>query len=351
MRETSYFPPYSKGENQLTNYTLLILRHFYLQHPQKLEKILFELSGEDVDIGPSFKQQIKESQSIPDALISQQSLKMYFEVKDKGELMEEQIERHIQSIKSKAIEDKDNLSVKILFALTADPIACDIISRLEDKTKGHSSDLAKDYPIVFKAITFNDVIRALEGCCEDYEVDLKNVLNDYEQYLRSKDLLSTEYLTLVSVKGNREYHEKFRLYHREVKDPKISSKFLGLYENWCVKHIGRVEAVVRGGLDAAGKYKVEKKEIEFRRDGYELEEGLELVTEAIRTGKFPTIGQGHRFYLLSELKDTHYCREPGKGGAIRHKKNINLSNLLDPGSNKKEYDLDEVAERLRGEKF
>ena len=344
MREISFFQQYSQRENHLTNNTLLIVRHFYLRYPQKLKEILFGLLDieEDVNIdininvGPVFWQQIRGSHSVPDALISQKSLEIYFEVKRVGGLRESQIENHIKSIKN----ENDLSGTKILFALTKNPIDSEMNDRL--------SESADDNEVIFKAITFDDVIRVLEKHCQPHEVDLKYILDDYKRYLRSKDLLRTEYLTLVPVKNTIEANIEFRLYYEPARRKSSAlSKFLGLYKDKCVRHIGYIEAVVKGRADAEGKYKVEKEDIEFCKNGDELTaDQLRQLNDSIDKCGDPDIKRDHRFYLLSEFKETEFSKK-SKGG-MRGRRTFDLSNWL---KDKKEHDLTEVVDGLRGEQF
>ena len=345
MSRISFFQKYTSPENHLTNNTLLILCHFYRHDSQKLKKILSELSEEDIDIGPVFEQQIKikDSKNRPDALIDQKPLEIYFEVKHGEKFRKKQIEKYIGSINKDKDKNKSSDIKKILFLLTKDPI--------DNKINGELLESAKKNSIVFKAITFNDIIRTLRICCEDYEADLNYILDDYEQYLREENLLGTE-LTLVPVGTSMKENIELCLYYEPASRPsKASSKFFGLYTKKCVRHIGRVEAVVRGGL-AGGKYKVEEDEIEFRREGYELGKELQRIDDAIRKCTYhPNIEQGHRFYLLSELKETEFHKE-SKGG-MQKAWTRKLSDWLgsDDKEDKKEYDLDEVAEKLCDVKF
>ena len=71
MTNVSYFQRFSQRENHATNNTLLVMRFFYQQSPQKLETVLADLVGEELEVGLVFEQQIKSSASTPDALISQ----------------------------------------------------------------------------------------------------------------------------------------------------------------------------------------------------------------------------------------------------------------------------------------
>lgn len=120
------------------------MRHFYQASPQKIAAVLSDLADDDFSVGLVFEQQIKLPNSVPDALISQPPMDVFFETKRGGDLDQKQIERHILSIS----QSVTHTSRKILFGLTKMPIDHDIQEQLESKAKSHK--------IIFIAITFAD---------------------------------------------------------------------------------------------------------------------------------------------------------------------------------------------------
>ena len=342
MSEINYFQHYSQSENHTTNNTALILRHFYRESTRKLEEVLSSLDV-PLDIGPVFRQQIRSSQSVPDALISQQSFNIFFEVKGGGQgIRDNQIENHIRSIKN----DDKLTSQKILFTLTREPIPTDQADRL--------SDLAKGEGIIFKAITFSELLEALKQFCAPHETELQDILDDYERYIESVGLLPPgEFMHAVSVGISIKENIKFRLYYDPIYDNRFklrpSSKFIGLYANKCVSYVGRLNAVVAGDLDEKGEFEVQK--VEFPASDYKpTAEELQRITDAINvcSSYFPSVGEGHRFHLFSEFEETKFHKESKYG--IRRSKSFNLPSLFGENKNK-EYETAEVAEKLRGCKF
>ena len=73
------FQRYGKRENQVTNNTLLMLRHLYNESPKKLNSVLSTLTdmGEDFFVGVSFNQQVKGTSSVPAAQIFQSPVSIY----------------------------------------------------------------------------------------------------------------------------------------------------------------------------------------------------------------------------------------------------------------------------------
>lgn len=181
-REISLFADYHSQENSLTNYCGLILKLLYEENPKSFEEILATLLTDEVNIsvGPTFSQQTKKERSIPDLVIHQTSFAVYFETKLSDWFYSDQLERHVAGFKDKS-------GLNILFALSDFDI--------DDLTARFSKDIerAKKDGVIFKAITFEDFIGALEKA--KASVQLSNILEEFVLYLdRNERLPKWRYL-------------------------------------------------------------------------------------------------------------------------------------------------------------
>jgi len=333
MSRVSYFQRFSQRENHATNNTLLVIRHFYQHSPQKVEAVLSALAEDELSVGLSFEQQIKSQASVPDALISQRALEIYFETKRGGDLDKDQIARHMDSIAA----SKNSTARKILFGLTRTPIA--------QSDKDYLAKLAKG--ITFVPITFADIVGALRSVSEPFETELKAVLSDYEEYLVSEELLQIgDILTVVpcgtSIKENVEY----RLYFEPADRPsKKRSKFIGFYSQKCVRYLATPVSVITGIQNQDG-FNVSNTEF-----GYLSDDEKKRIEAAIRAcAYFPDFAQNeHRYYLFDEVHETAFTKKT-KGG-IWGTRVFNLSEWLDYDEPGKSYSAQEAAELLRGNEF
>ena len=98
MSRVSHFQRFSQPENHATNNTLLVLRHFYQSSPFKIQRVLTSLLETDLSIGLAFEQQVRGDASVPDALITQQQMRIFIETKRGGDIDPNQIRRHFESI-------------------------------------------------------------------------------------------------------------------------------------------------------------------------------------------------------------------------------------------------------------
>ena len=337
MSKVSYFQRFSQKENHATNNTLLVMRHFYQASPQNIEAVLSDLAGDHFSVGLVFEQQIKLPNSVPDALISQSPMDVFFETKRGGDLDQKQIEQHILSIS----QSVTHTSRKILFGLTKTPIDRGIKKQLESRAKSHK--------IIFIAITFADIVDSLQSVCErePHETALRDILADYEEYLTEEGLLQIgDVMSVVPCGASMTENVKHRLYCEcSTRPSKSQSKFMGLYSQKCIKHLADIHTVVSGVMQD-GKFVVSKTE-----KGQLSDQQQKRIEDAIADGTY--FGgfalHGYRYYLFNEIHETD-IRKITKGG-IWGARVFNLSEWLDYNKPTKEYSVKEAAERLKGKEF
>lgn len=152
MSRVSHFQRFSQPENHATNNTLLLLRYFYQSSPFKIQSVLTSLLETELSIGLTFEQQIRGDASVPDALITQEPMRIFIETKRGGVLDSEQIRRHFQSIAQHTVGASRGHG-NILIGLTKEPIA-------ESDRKALVADAALQ-GITFSAVTFSQIVEAL----------------------------------------------------------------------------------------------------------------------------------------------------------------------------------------------
>lgn len=335
MSKVSYFQRFSQKENHATNNTLLVMRHFYQASPQKIEAVLSELADDDLSVGLVFEQQIKLSSSVPDALISQPPMDIFFETKRGGELDQKQIEQHIKSISTSIAHP----SRKVLFGLTKTAISNDVREHLEREAKANK--------IVFIAITFAEIVRALRSVCEPHEISLRDILSDFEEYLSEEGLLQIgDVMSVVPCRISLNENVKHQLYFEPSSRPsKAQSTFMGLYSLKVVKYLSQIGTVINGVL-RHGEFEITKVE-----KGEVTDEHLTRIQSAIANctyfDDFAT--DEHRYYLFDEVHQTQITKTT-KGG-IWGARVFNLSDWLDYDEPTKAYSAKDAADRLKGMDF
>lgn len=337
MSKVSYFQRFSQRENHVTNNTLLVMRHFYQASPQKISAVLSELVGHDLAVGLTFEQQIKSSDSVPDALILQTPLNIYIETKRGGELDKKQIKRHIASIANKRKQHPP----KILIGLTQSPIKEDVKEELKKN--------AQRKKIIFATTTFSEIVNALRKQCSPYEKLLYDILSDYEKYLINEELMQIgDSLTIVPCRKSKHENVKFGLYFDPARRPvRVKSKFFGIYDNRCVHYLADVKTVVVGTWTKKGGFALKSIEKgEFSKDQ------KKRITDAIvACTYYPNFARERtRYYLFGEVCETEIRKTTRYG--IRNSLILNMSKWLDYNNDPtKTYSTREAARLLEGQGF
>ncbi len=336
MARVSYFQRFSQKENHITNNTLLVMRYFYQSSPLKFGAILSTLIEENFEVGLIFQQQVKQSASVPDALIAQKPLALYFETKRGGDLDISQIERHIESIANIKAHETTN----ILFGLTSSPISVDITMDLQQK--------AKSKGIIFAPITYADIVSALREECLQHEETLKDILNDYEDYLVSENLLQLgDVMTVFPCGISLEENIRFQLYFEPAERPaRHRSKFIGLYKHKCVRYLAAIHTIITGQTTSDGGFKINKIE-----KGQRSDEDINRIEGAIKAcDYFPDFAMAeHRFYLFDALCETE-INKTSRGG-IWGARVFNLTDWLEYEDPAYSYSCKEAALLLKKKTF
>ena len=233
-REISLFSDYHAKENSLTNHCGLILRLLYEENPKSFEEVISSLSSMNFIISPTFEQQIKKKDSIPDLVIEQKSFSIFFETKRFDWFYSDQIFRHANAIAK-------NADYKILFLLsnfeTDNP---------EEKFLNPIEEARKE-GVLLIPISFEDFVDALESTPSS--ATYKKLLSEFRSYLDRNNYLSSWKHLLEIVNCASTLHE--------VHDQNVfmcpnaggvyrhrRAKYFGGYKCKNVKFIHEIKAVV-----------------------------------------------------------------------------------------------------------
>lgn len=329
MSRVSYFQTFSQRENHVTNNTLLLLRYVYQSSQFKLESLLSELFESAPSLGLHFDQQIRESYSVPDAVMSQDRFRIYIETKLGAGLWRDQIERHARGI------GQEKHEATYLIGLTRSPIA--------DAEQDALKQACKDHHVIFASVTFSDVLAAARSVCAEHEVNLASIIDDYETFLASVGLLDDRWKRLAAVACGTSYQENetFRLYYEGAdRRSKDSCRFLGIYRNKTVSLIGAPRAVL------ICRYENDGVVVEKAESGTASADDLDRIKKVIEsTGYYDLKNGSLRFYLVDEWAPCE-IRKASPGG-IRAVRYIDLTDYV-PEAILRNGSLTAVAEKLSG---
>ena len=176
MPRVHYFQRYSQRENVVTNNTLLLFSRLYAYSPARLELLLGTLLDDlDLVIGPAFKQQERGAGSVPDAKVRQGSFSLVIETKVRAAVDAGQLESHLESF-----TDEEQ---KFLLLIQPEPLSSGQQEEIQQRLK------AVDPEVRFCAVTFDEIVNACDDVVQDYEMELRELFDDYREYCSSEGLL------------------------------------------------------------------------------------------------------------------------------------------------------------------
>jgi hypothetical protein len=333
LSRISHFQRFSQRENHATNNTLLLLRYFYESSPFKLQSFLTSILETELSIGLEFEQQVRGDASIPDALITQEPLRIYIETKRGGELDAGQIRRHLRSIAADSTTiHGDN---PVLIGLTKEPIG-------EVERKALGAEAAK-LGIKFAVMTFSQIVDALRSLCADFERELISMVDDYEGYLAEEGLSEgrNQWLLIFPCGTSIAENARFGLYYEPPSRPsKRNYRFIGVYTKKSVAYVGALEAVVVASLG--------KKGIDFTEEAGKLtDDHRRRISQAIdQTHYYDLKANPHRYYLVDSFIETDARKTSSQG--IWGMRRLDLSKMIPSFDPRKKYSTKELAAALRG---
>lgn len=335
MSRVSYFQRFSQRENHATNNTLLVLRYLYQAAPFKLEQVLGGLLETTPTIGLTFDQQVKGLHSVPDALIAQKPLRIFFETKLGDGLWRDQIERHIASITADPAKQSGET---YLIGLTKSSIS-------ESEKESHAK-YAKARGVQFRATTFTDIALLLRAACADYDTTLIAIIDDYRNFLESEGLLDDRGRWMAVFPCGTSYpdNERLRLYYEGAERPsKNSCRFIGIYTRKNVSLIGEPSAILVCAYNN-GDISVEERDL-----GFETPEMLGRIKEAFEQIDYYDLKPSlMRFYMVDRWSGTAFRKNtPGGVMGLRY---IDLPKYTG-GQDIGRLTVEQVADSLRGMTF
>lgn len=328
MTEISFFQRYSQRENHITNNTLLMFRHLYQHNAARFEKFLHSITDDDsLKIGPIFTQQERRDQSVPDGLISQHPFNLYIEAKLDGTLDKDQILRHLEGIK--------NNDQSYVIGLTKE--------RLSGSTLSSYQQLCNGKGVIFSGITYTQILNTLKEQAKEYETDLMEIIDDYEQFLISENMITNPFL-LISFPCRNSANENiaYRIYYEPAHRPsKENVPYLGIYNNKQITHIGKIKKTTIATLENGVLRHMEEKKLST-----DEEKRISQIIEA--STYYPDLAQEpHRYYVIDELQEVNLCKTTPYG--IQGKKYFDLKEFSD--DLKENMSLAEIARLIHGKSF
>jgi len=238
-RQISIFADYHKEENSLTNYCGLLMKLLYEDNPKSFEELLATLMGDEMNliVGPTFTQQTKTGNRIPDLAIIQKSFSIFFETKT-TDWFDDDDGGQLDGLLNDFSENVDH---KTLFLLSNFEI-----DNFRERFKNTFAEAARK-KIHLQPLTIEDFVGSLEKVCNSEY--LKNLLDEFKIYLdKNGHLPKWKYLLDVvnSGKTMNEIIEQNVYMCPDTGGPydHQRAKYFGPYANKVVDNIFEISAIV-----------------------------------------------------------------------------------------------------------
>lgn len=303
MSRVHYFQRYSQKENMVTNNTLLLFSRLYNHSPTRFEDFLNALSGDNnlsFEVGMQFAQQQGNTKktSVPDGLMTQKSVKVVIETKLYGNHGISQLLNHLGSF--------NNENTQVLLLL--DPRKPDdtLMSSLVEKVNGYNQK--NEQNIVCLATTFTDIVSHFEDILFEYDLELKDILEDYRDFCGSMSLMPRdEFIMRALVTGTTfEDNMKYGVYYDPVDRGFAAHEYIGLYRNKSVRGIGRVKKVVHAELNkSTGKLRAIKFIKGDKLTDIESQRVIDIMRVADEQHGWD-VYSGHQFFITDGFESTRF---------------------------------------------
>lgn len=339
MAEVGYFPKYSQKENQVTNYTLLILKQLYIESPILFQNFIEELlaeNGKNINIGVNFIQQAgfssEKGNSIMDGVISQKPFSIFIETKNFDWFYKDQLARHLENLK------KQN-GIKVFLAISN----FDGLKDLNNAFENIKEQIKDKEDIIIQKVEFEEFLYAIKKMNVKSEI-LSNMIEEYEQFLNDFGLLPTwKYrLDVVNCAISEDDITKYKVYIcPEAKGAykHVRSKFFGIYGSKKVDTIAEIKGVCK--VDENENISTSW----FDSNMTTSEELVNIVKN--KTDAFPDY-RPIQVFVLDNFKEGINFEKDSPGGMFGSKKYFNFE-LKE--SDKQKFDIEKLTSLIQNQKW
>lgn len=234
MSAIHYFQRYSQPENVATNNTLLLFSRLY-HHSPSVYAAFMQALLEDIDLnfGVKIIQQQKSLYTVPDGVVSQESIKLIIESKlDTRQLNIDQLVGHLG-----AFNAEDN---QVIISLTPEMPSLKIQSQIEEAVA--ESNATNRTSIVYVALTFEKIIVCLRQAIQPFDQMMQDVADDYEDFCIQSNLVPVHHniMRAVPCAKSMVFNKKYSVYVDKAGRSYRAHTFIGLYKSKTVQYLGRL---------------------------------------------------------------------------------------------------------------
>ena len=306
-----YFQRYHSKENVDTSNTMLMLSRLYNYNSDKFFSMLNSLIlGQDESPEISFDLQMGGDESVPDAIISQKSLKVVVETKLYNQFSQEQLIKHLSQFGTEEI--------KVLLTLDPKPMKQALFDRFGTALKKYNSQKINTIktPIKHVNLTFEQLVLAMEDIVDE----------------RDSEIVAGE-----TIDDNLKYN----FYYDQASRGCADHGYIGLYKGKSIRAIGKlIKTVVAEMIDGEVAY-INERGVPATKDEIEKIKEAMMHAEADHGYNLKTVK--HRYFIVDQFYEIDF-RKTSKN-PIQKSKFFNLAEML---KCKKLPETSQIAKELDG---
>jgi hypothetical protein len=200
-------------------------------------------------------------------------------------------------------------------ALSKSEVSTEIKSQVISYLKSINSD------IKFASISFSGLIDLVSQNIADYELDFREVIDEFQEFCNETKLIAdeTDYMLVVTVGTSLNENIKYGLYYEPVtRNHNTNFRYLGLYSNKSIVAIGEIIDCVEADL-------VENKVIIHNKTKEVSTKIQARILEMIKNTAYYDIRTGHKFYVVDKFHETNYKKN--SFGSLRGTKYFKISDI------------------------
>lgn len=303
MSKVHYFQRYHQKENVVTNNTLLLFSRLYNYSPNKFKQFIDTLTDIEINVGVDFSQQNKSKSSVPDGIVTQSSFKIVIETKLWDNFSNHQLTSHL--------DEFNNEKKQILLALAPEYISDNQKNNMIKEVSDYNSLHKKN--INFVNVTFKKIIETYREVIFDYDVELKDIIDDFEDFCSLFGLLPNNSPRMLVIACGWTLHHNFQCNVYYDPDDRGYSRctHLGIYKDKRVQGIGKIENIVTAHIDSNGKLIV--KSTTNGKVTQEQEQNIIDIVNAAKKDLGWNISEGHKFFCVDKFHDTAFWKNTPNG--------------------------------------
>jgi len=307
-----YFQRYHSKENVDTSNTMLMLSRLYNYNADKFFFMLNTLIlGEAETPEITFDLQVAGDQSVPDAVISQKSLKIVVETKLYNQFDTDQLLRHLNQFASEEI--------KILLSLDPKPMKKSTFDEFSSLLKTFNGEHQEQLhtPIKHVNITFEQLIAAMEDIVDERDTEIVSVLDDFKKYCFDEGLIPDGYKWMRAIVAGTTIKDNIELglYYDQASRGYSEHGYIGLYRGKSIRAIGRLVKIISAR-------KIDGKLMCSPVFGDEATaDEIERIEEAIERGKaydYNLSDVQHKYFIVDKFYPTDF-RKATKNPILKSK--------------------------------